>query len=162
MSFLLNWWGSGLLIGGLESPVLRWSTGWRNKPQKVYSPTSLLAFMIFVDVHTHSFTWLKTIVLLRTAQLVLVPWQWLIGCCCTMGHHAGLRYCAGYCTLRLKHYENYHNFYNSCVSTRFMFGVLPCFGLSLGGAVIDFLRYSTLRSQTPALTRLKHYLQLMI
>lgn len=28
--------------------------------------------------------------LLRTVQLVLVPRQWLIGFCCTMGHHAGL------------------------------------------------------------------------
>lgn len=52
LSSMFNWEGSGLLIGGLESPVLRWSTEINHK---VYSPTSSLAFMIFVHVCAHSF-----------------------------------------------------------------------------------------------------------
>ncbi len=45
--------------------------------------------------------------------------------------------------------------YNSMQGSSFMVGVLPCFGLSLGGVVIDLQILNT-KISDPALTRLKH------
>lgn len=79
--------------------------------------------------------------LLRTVQLVLVPRQWLIGFCCTMGHHAGLlSIVLDFVLLGLNIIKIIITF---IILVQVSWLVLPCFGLSLGGKISDPCTHKT-------------------